>query len=445
LDLSNYRTVRQLTESDAVEAMISTSPDRFWALTDSLLKDGYLPTESIIVLSHGKTNVVKEGNRRIAALKLILGVFPRDKHSMPANIAEQLKKVSKGWRAANRQVPCTVYPASDAATVDRIVTLAHGKGEKAGRDQWNAVARARHNRVANTASEPALDLLEKYLDGGRNLTANQKARWAGDYQLSVLEEAMRRVAPRLGLASAKALAFAYPKITHRDGLEAILHDIGQKELGFDDIRRKEVDFGLKYGMPLGEGSTPKKGGTSDTTGKQGHGNSSANGGAAKGKAKPKALAINDPKTLKRVLKEFTPRGKNRAKVVTLKEEGERLDIGKTPLAFAFVLRSMFEISAKAYCTDHASTGGPSATKADGSDRALVDVLRDVTLHLTKNKTDKDMVKALHGAMAELAKSEGLLSVTSLNQLIHNPRFSIAPSDIAILFGNVFPLLDAMNA
>ena len=39
---------------------------------------------------------------------------------------------------------------------------------------------------------------------------------------------------------------------------------------------------------------------------------------------------------------------------------------------------MFEISAKAYCNDHAATpGAPQATKADGSDRKLADVLRDI--------------------------------------------------------------------
>lgn len=55
-----------------------------------------------------------------------------------------------------------------------------------------------------------------------------------------------------------------------------------------------------------------------------------------------------------------------------------------------------------------------------------------------------MVKVLHGAITELAKAEGLLSVTSMNQLVHNPKFSVLSGDVAGLFGNVFPLLEAMN-
>jgi len=41
---------------------------------ESLLDDGYSPTENIIVLDNTDHLVVKEGNRRIAALKLILGL-----------------------------------------------------------------------------------------------------------------------------------------------------------------------------------------------------------------------------------------------------------------------------------------------------------------------------------------------------------------------------------
>jgi hypothetical protein len=168
LDRANYRTVPQANEAAAVEAMISTSPDRFWALTESLLQDGYLPTESIIVLRADSTAdlIVKEGNRRVAALKLIHGLLPIGALAVPDSIVKQIGSVSSGWRQDNESVPCTIYNSSDASKVDRIVTLAHGKGEKAGRDQWNAVARARHNRDANAASEPALDLLEKYLAQG---------------------------------------------------------------------------------------------------------------------------------------------------------------------------------------------------------------------------------------------------------------------------------------
>ncbi|HEV2856470.1 MAG TPA: hypothetical protein VHC97_27025 [Thermoanaerobaculia bacterium] len=451
LDLANYRTVRQNDEISAVEAMISTSPDRFWALMDSLLKDGYLPTENIIVLrSDASKLTVKEGNRRVAALKLIHGLLPLEKLPVPDEIAQRVNQISSVWLKANKNAPCTIYDAADAFIVDRIVTLAHGKGEKASRDQWNAVARARHNRDANAVSEPALDLLEQYLVKGKNLTQAQAARWAGNYPLSVLAEAMKRLAPRLGLKTSPVLASQYPAVKHREALEMILHDIGQDRLGFEEIRRKEPDFTSRYGLPVDSkpkpGESPGNGGAAGGTGGPNPGGGTTGGGGSTPgvPSKPKAVSINDPKAIRKILKGFAPRGKNREKVVTLKIEAERLDVAKTPIAFCFLLRSMFEISAKAYCKDHATTGGPSAQKKDGKDKSLADLLRDITKHLTGNNSDIEMTKALHGAMAELGSKDSFLSVTSMNQLVHNPKFSVAPSHVATLFGNIFPLLEAMN-
>ena len=101
LDLGNFRTVKQPTEHAAIDAMISTSPDRFWALTGSLLDSGYLPTESVIVLRDGKKLTVKEGNRRVAALKLIHKIQPLAGLDVPDAVADRIKAVTAAWRREN--------------------------------------------------------------------------------------------------------------------------------------------------------------------------------------------------------------------------------------------------------------------------------------------------------------------------------------------------------
>jgi len=96
--------------------------------------------------------------------------------------------------------------------------------------------------------------------------------------------------------------------------------------------------------------------------------------------------------VQRTLKKFHPKGNNREKLVTLLIEARGLILKKHPHSFCFLLRSMFELSAKAYCKDHAGHGGPTATKTSGEDKPLVDVLRDITNHLTNNKVDKAKLK-----------------------------------------------------
>lgn len=461
LDLANYRTMKQADESHAVEAIIAINPDWFWALTESLLETGYLPTENILVQKGGGTKpslVVKEGNRRISALKLIHGFIPMDNLPIPQNIISMITGLSSAWKKANINVPCVIYDDSETETVNRIRSLTHGKGEKAGRDGWTAVARARHNRDENGESEPALDILEKYLVHGKNHTDQQAQRWAGDYPLSVLEEAMKRMAVRVGSTNSPDLAKKYPKIKYKSEFDSIIHDIGLHLIRFDALRGRDVaaEYGIpaevqksrpgsvatgKNGVSNNNGDTGTKGGNSGSTTTP----SGPQAGAATvtGGKKIAAVAIHDPKQVTRALKKFTPKGLHREKVVSLLIEIRNLKLDKNPIAFCFLLRSMFEISAKAYCLDH-KQDGLSATK-NGADKKLVEMLKEITSHLTRQNKDQEVQRKLHGALTEIAKPEGILSVTSMNQLVHNPKFAHQPSDIAILFGNVFPLLDAMNA
>ncbi|WP_154234668.1 hypothetical protein [Burkholderia pseudomallei] len=468
LDLSNYRTTKQADERHAVEAIIAIKPDWFWALMESLLDTGYLPTENILVQKSAGARpslVVKEGNRRIAALKLIHGIISFDGLPIPESIITRIDGIAPEWKRTNLNVPCAIYAPEEADTVNRIRSLTHGKGEKAGRDGWTAVARARHNRDENGAVEAALDLLEKYLLQGKNLSEQQAQRWSGDYPLSVLEEASKRIATRLGATNSTDLAKQYPKVTHRAQLEDIIRDIGLQVIRFESLRRR--DIASEYGIPdpsstvpqtqpngSGNGVAPSNPGSRSNAGSPAtpSGGTTSNPGPASGtKAVPAtangtrqtiAVAIHDPKQVARTLKKFAPKGANREKVASLLLEIRNLKLEKNPIAFCFLLRSMFEISAKAYCTDH-KADGLSATK-NGTDRKLVEVLRDVTRHLTNNNQDQEVQRKLHGAITEIAKPEGILSVVSMNQLVHNPKFAHQPTDIAILFGNVFPLLEAMN-
>ncbi len=106
---------------------------------------------------------------------------------------------------------------------------------------------------------------------------------------------------------------------------------------------------------------------------------------------------------------------------------------------------MFEISAKAYCEDHKGTANAPKLTKGGKPKKLVEVLRGITKHITDDKSDIEKTKILHGAMTVLARPEDILSVTSMNQLVHNPKFSVDEAGICLLFGHVFPLLEEMNA
>jgi len=471
IDLKNYRTVKQNSEARAVQALIAIEPAYFWALTESLLDDGYLATENILILNSGDSEfIVKEGNRRVAALKLIHGLTPKKGLGVPKNIEQRIDGLAEEWKKENESVPCTIFELKDEAKVDRIVKLAHGKGEKAGRVQWNAVARARHNRDHNSNPEPGLDLLEKYLRKGNNLSAQQKELWAGEYPLTVLAEMMSRFADRFDANNPVDLAKKYPKVTRRDILEQIMNDIGNGIIKFTTLRDKNNDFSERYRLPTklpdpapvstdtptsDPAQTPT--GTLPTDPTNPASSPSSEPGAQPATPAPSptaptkvvAVAITDPRSITEALTKFVPRGQGREKLTTLRNEAIKLNLKYNPLAFCFVLRCMFELSAKAYCDDHAADpNGPKYLKSDNqTERYLVDVFRDIHSYMTHpgGVMDKTVTKELHGAITELTTPAGILSVTSMNQLIHSPVYTLGSHHICLVFGNIFPFLVAMNA
>lgn len=470
LDLKNFRTTPQIDESNAIHAMIAVNQNRFYAVIESLIDDEYIPTENIICQKEGKDLVVKEGNRRMAAMKLILGIHNPDDFQIPDSIKSKIAAVDKNWKNRNKSVPCSVYDSTETEIVDRIVALTHGKGDKASRDPWTSVARARHNRDVKNGKEDGLNLLEKYLEQGRNINAQQKERWAGDYGVTVLDEALRKIYSRLNYSSIGDLVAAYPKMSDRDKIEDIMLAIGLENLSFKDIRGEIDVFVRDYGFPelqnasvtnSQNGQQATTNGTS-TTSTQNQTSSSAastqtttnqqsstsgtataqSNGTTTSTRGSKSSATNTPRHVKSLLKKFSPK-RNRAKVVTLRDEMLNLKIDDTPLAFCFLLRSSFEISAKAYCDEHSlptTVGSGSSTK----EKTLAQLLTQVTNHLTANSSNQAMSRVLHGALVEITNPNRILSVTSMNQLVHNQSFSIAPPDVCTLFTNIYPLLEAMN-
>jgi hypothetical protein len=448
LDLTNFRTVHQPDEEHATNALISIHPNYFWGLLESLLDDGYDPTENIIVLSVGGEHVVKEGNRRTASMKLIHGLTKNV--DLPEHIQDRIDKLPGKWITDNETIPCIVYPAKDAAFVEKLVARTHAKGDTAGRDKWNSVATARYARDQLKKSEPGLDLLEAYLVKGKNLNPQQAERWSGEYNLTVLNEALQKLSPVLNAKGPADLAASYPGKNKRV-FDGILFDIGTGTLGFKEIRNASQAWLANYGLSASSTAANSGGGPSSTGAGGGVASGSGGGSASSGgpptKSQPgatKAHPSNDPKSVRKKLVSFKVRGTGRDKIATLLNEMRKLKLETHPHAFCFLLRSIFELSAKAYCVDHKKSGGPDPKKKDGSDKSLEDLLREIVNHSTSNGADRAKVRALHGPMTELAKKDGLLSVTSMNQLVHHPSFSVSPPDICVLFGNVFPLLDEMN-
>jgi hypothetical protein len=456
LDLFNYRTRPQKTEVDAVKAMVNVKPERFWPILESILESGYIPTENIIVLVDKKgKKIVKEGNRRIASIKLILGQIKLPDGVIPTNISDAIVNTAPTLKKQLAKVPCLVFQPNESDVVDDIVARTHGKGEAAARDKWTSVATARHNRDAKDKPEPALDVLECFLTDSVLITGIQREQWSGDYPITVLHELLRRIAIEKDFAKVSDVASLYVDGELAPQFEELIFEIGQEALGFNDLRTidgwKEILSRLgispkaSLAAPSATQGSASKGNTGGTFAK-----SSASKKTAMTKQPRRAVALDDPKYIATLLKRLVIYGEGREKIATLKKEAELLNLDKHPFSFCFTFRSILELSVRAYCKDN----GIALTEVPKGDtrrveKKLVKLCREAKDDIVKNLPDdgrkKDMVKALHGAFAELSNPESFLSVNSLNQLLHSTTLMTSGKHIATVFANVFPLIQQLNA
>jgi len=105
---------------------------------------------------------------------------------------------------------------------------------------------------------------------------------------------------------------------------------------------------------------------------------------------------------------------------------------------------MLEGNAKVQCRIRAIAGS-TVLKSKSEKKEVGSILSEVVQYMTTGKPKSDpLCKELHGAMTELGNSNGLLSVTSMNQLIHSTSFVVDETHICTVFSNIFPLLREMN-
>jgi hypothetical protein len=88
-------------------------------------------------------------------------------------------------------------------------------------------------------------------------------------------------------------------------------------------------------------------------------------------------------------------------------------------------------------------------KPGGNEKSLLEMLRAVHDHLVTDPTARGrkntaLVRKFHGAMTELGNPTSVLSITSMNSLVHHLSFSVSSDNACVAFGNIYPLMEAMN-
>jgi len=153
-------------QADAIKAIAKSQGKKLRALAEHIISNGLNPIENILVMPDDGTAgryIVLEGNRRIAALKilenpdLIRGVVDSATHA-------SFKKLSSHYQDDPIDtVPCTVFDSRDEA--DLWIELKHtGENNGAGTVQWGASEVERFKQERRGQTSPALQIIDLLLD-----------------------------------------------------------------------------------------------------------------------------------------------------------------------------------------------------------------------------------------------------------------------------------------
>ncbi len=158
LNVENPRFEPVEHQTQAIQSMIDDQGEKLIELARHIAKNGLNPMEIILVQPSGKHWLVREGNRRVTALKLL---------NEPELIPESKQKYKHIFSALSKSVDNTILDnifcvvASDEESINEWILLKHtGENRGVGTVSWSAQQTSRFASQVSGKKDPKLELFE---------------------------------------------------------------------------------------------------------------------------------------------------------------------------------------------------------------------------------------------------------------------------------------------
>lgn len=474
LDVANPRFEAVGGQREALQSVINDQGSKLAKLAQSIAERGLNPMDRLLVApSKGAPSkfVVREGNRRIAALKILQNPDVLGTLDVPAPLARRLQTSAQDFDSKSlTRVPCFVISSDEEA--DYWIRLRHtGENEGVGVVDWNGIATSRF-RGGDTPAAHALAFVLKF-GGFDDQERDDLRRWFPITNLARLL-ATPDVRARLGLTKdGKDVVTTLPAAEALRPLERIVRELSRLDPGRPSVTRiktkalqktwldeisdslpdltkaggakrplqsfKPVDFpkakgGTSGGGPSGSGAAGGSGGPGGTAGGTVGGTAGAVGGPA-GSSKPVAADPNRPTLVPRSFHLAIPN----PKIAAIFRELKTLKLKDHPHSISVMLRVFLELSVDVHLTRN---GKPlEVPHGGGSDGTNL-----LSLHV-KIKQSVDIMaptkaarKTYEGVVSISGNERNPLHTKFLHGYVHNPNFTPLIDDLRSAWDNAEPFL-----
>lgn len=425
LNNENDRHGPLTSEHECLHWLLTNHRDHMINLAKDIAERGLSPIDGILVLPSDE-NVpgdydVWEGNRRVAALKLLDD--PNRCHD--SKVRRRFTEIrGQAKIGIPQEVECTVAPSIEEA--ERLIELRHqGPQEGIGTLPWDPKQKNRHQqrlgkRGRYAFSQQVLDAITDKLDDELKKKLQSKG-----FPISTLDRILNNTHARefLGLSTEGG---APQRILQEQetlkGLTKILWDIAKgmpvgKVYSSERIREYLGTFDKKdIPDPKKTMSEPVPLTTHDDA-------------RTKIRARSRPLAHDR----KRLIPSGVSYSIQDHRVNAIYYELRRLDVDTFKNAVAVLFRVFLELSVDLYLNSHGITYHASETLRDKARKALTDMTTNGWLDKNGRKGIDSTIKGQHTPHG----------IDTFNAYVHNGRFQPKPSDLNTEWDNLQPFFDAL--
>ena len=427
-DLENPRIGGAKSQRDALQKIIDDQQEKLVVLAENIVEEGMNPMDRFLVFRGSKdsdTFIVYEGNRRLAALRILANRTVLADLDIKESLRRRLDKLAQNFERSSVE-PLSCFEVESRIAANKWIHLRH-TGENGGKGivSWSGIASSRFR-----GQDPALQALEFVrIYGG--LTDEQREKLADRFPITTLNRLLssREVRQRLGFdVQDGKLVSGLPPEELMKPLEKIVVDIAEKRVNVSGLKNKDQQ--VKYVEEFGPASRPDLKTVGVVRPIEGIGISDFK---PKESAKPRKKRPSDPSARRSLI----PRGvkmavtDNRSSIIF--EELRKLKVDATPNAVAVLFRVFLELSVDHYMEQNRIPlkfkDGKSGKSFDKSLKAKV---TEVVDHLSANGGNK---KDYASILRALSVEESPLHIDLLNAYVHNRFATPSTKDLVAAWNN----------
>src|SRR5579871_326739 len=434
LDVENPRISKAGSQRDALQKIIEDQEGKLVVLAESIVDDGLNPMDRWLVIKspdeRGKF-IVLEGNRRLAALKLLRNPAVMNDIEVPQPIKKKLTELAEDFDPKTVQ-PIACFEVADRSAANSWLTQRHtGFNNGRGIVDWSGMASARFR-----GRDPALQALDLVTAHGE--LSEDEVKAIGDFfPITTLDRLLSTPAVRQKIGvdiKAGKLTTDLPATEVIRPLRRIVLELATRTINVTKLKSKDqqVTYIDKLSRDLPKLS--KRSGKwrpVDELGDQDFNPSPQ-------KKKPKTKRKAKQQAVRRVL---IPRecalSVTNPKIAEITRELRSLALADYPHSVSILFQIFLEQS-----VDHflSAAGIPldQKTGAGQKDKSLRQKVGEAIAEMVKNGTPK---KNLAGVAKGIDDKQSPLYIETLHYYVHNRFYSPAERELRVAWDNAQPFFE----